>query len=260
MTAAPQHSRTHDITNAASPVDVTMQLEAQLHLCHRCLLHYTAGVRLFSRSALNRSAVNYYDLLGVKPDASLEEIKKAFFDKSRKLHPDSDPTNPELHGQFVALNEAYGVLSREVSRREYDLRLRYYDREHFARTSGRVYRSPPSGERAESVRYWEQFRYTQPEESSEQRQQRQKKANTRLVGYCLAAMFASVCVHYLGFRKLEEVHSNFMDEKDRAITQIYNECKERARVNGFQKQMEILRQKHAEFVEKNRLRRGGGDN
>lgn len=70
-----------------------------------------------------------------------------------------------------------------------------------------------------------------------------------------------------------------MDEKDRIIIEIYNEAKERARcvhwasdsffplllsdvvvlmlfhlrffrVNGFKKQMEILRQKHAEFKEK----------
>lgn len=34
---------------------------------------------------------------------------------------------------------------------------------------------------------------------------------------------------FLLFRKLEEVHTNFMDEKDRAITEIYNESKERAR-------------------------------
>lgn len=31
------------------------------------------------------------------------------------------------------------------------------------------------------------------------------------------------------FRKLEEVHNNFMDEKDRVIGEIYNESKERAR-------------------------------
>ncbi|XP_070994323.1 dnaJ homolog subfamily C member 4-like [Oncorhynchus clarkii lewisi] len=70
-------------------------------------------------------AVNYYNLLGVKPDASLEQIKNAFFDKSKKMHPDSALSNPGLHGQFVELNEAYRVLSKEVSRREYDLRLQH---------------------------------------------------------------------------------------------------------------------------------------
>ncbi|XP_018593026.2 dnaJ homolog subfamily C member 4 isoform X1 [Scleropages formosus] len=246
-------------TEKESPVSLIMQLEAQLHLCHRCLLYYKTGVRFFSRCTSNRSAVNYYEVLGVKPDASLEEIKKAFFEKSRKLHPDSDPANPQLHTQFVALNEAYRVLSRDVSRKEYDLRFRhrYYSRGPFAQMSNHIYRSPPSKEHAESMRYWEQFHYAPPQESTKDRQQRQKKANVRLVGYCLAAMFASICIHYLGFRKLEEIHNNFMDEKDREITQIYNECKERARVNGFQKQMEILRQKHAEFVEKHKFRRGG---
>lgn len=33
----------------------------------------------------------------------------------------------------------------------------------------------------------------------------------------------------LYFRKLEEVHNDFMDKKDSVITKIYNESKERAR-------------------------------
>lgn len=39
---------------------------------------------------------------------------------------------------------------------------------------------------------------------------------------------------YLSCRKLEEVHNNFMDEKDRLITEIYNESKERARWERFE--------------------------
>lgn len=42
-----------------------------------------------------------------------------------QLHPDSDPSNPELHSQFVKLNEAYRVLSRDLSRKEYDLKLQH---------------------------------------------------------------------------------------------------------------------------------------
>lgn len=33
----------------------------------------------------NRKSVNYYELLGVKSDATSEEIKNAFFDKSKKV-------------------------------------------------------------------------------------------------------------------------------------------------------------------------------
>lgn len=42
-----------------------------------------------------------------------------------QMHPDSDPSNPGLHGQFVELNEAFRVLSKEVARREYDLWLQH---------------------------------------------------------------------------------------------------------------------------------------
>ncbi|KAG7464439.1 hypothetical protein MATL_G00165640 [Megalops atlanticus] len=236
-----------------------MPLEAHLRLCHSCLGCYRIGLRMFSLSTVYRSCENYYDLLGVKPDASVEQIKNAFFDKSKKLHPDSDPSNPGLHSQFVALNEAYRVLSREGSRREYDRRLQqpYHGSQAFSSASGYTYRQPSSADTVERMRYWEQFRHAPPQEYTVEQWERKKRRNMRLVGYCLVAMVASIVAHYFGFRKLEEVHNNFMDNKDRVITEIYNESKERARVNGFKKQTEILRQKHAEFIEKYRLRNSG---
>ncbi|XP_028822333.1 dnaJ homolog subfamily C member 4-like [Denticeps clupeoides] len=234
-----------------------MQLEAHLRLCHNCFWLY-GGVKLLStHSAVNRSAANYYDLLGVKPDASLEQIKTAFFNKSKKLHPDSDPDNPALHSQFVELSEAYRVLSREASRQEYDLRLRHPYPFGSSPASGQTSSSNPSAETAERVRYWEQFRPAQ--ENNTEDWEQKKKRNSRLVGYCVLAMLVSIGTHWAGFRKLEEVHNNFMDEKDRVITEIYRESKERARANGFKKQTELLRQKHAEFLEKYRIRTNGGD-
>ncbi|KAM4621747.1 dnaJ homolog subfamily C member 4 isoform 1-T2 [Polymixia lowei] len=234
-----------------------MQLEAQLRLCQRC---YKGGLRLLSQSSAHRTAVNYYELLGVRPNASLDEIKNAFFDKSKKLHPDSDPSNPALHSQFVELNEAYSVLSKDLSRKEYDLRLQtpYSGGQAFRSTSGHTsYRA--SSEAQDSMRYWEQFRQSQPQEMTAEERQKKRRRNFRLVGYCFVAMALSVGAHVVFFRKLEEFHNNFMDEKDRVITEIYNESKERARVNGFKKQTEILRQKHAEFLEKYKIRNGGED-
>ncbi|XP_056626312.1 dnaJ homolog subfamily C member 4 [Triplophysa dalaica] len=233
-----------------------MQLEAQLRFCQNCLWFCKGSQRLISLSAVHRSSANYYDLLGVKPDASLDQIKNAFFDKSKKMHPDSDLSNAGLHSQFVQLNEAYRVLSREGSRRQYDLRLRnpYVGGQAF-RTS--TYSS--SAEPSENIRYWEQFRQAQPQENTAEDYEKKKKRNMRLVGYCLLTMLLSLSAHYFGFRKLEEFHNNFMDEKDRVITEIYNESKERARVNGLKKQQEILRQKHAEFLEKFKIPSSNGE-
>lgn len=56
-----------------------------------------------------------------------------------QLHPDSDPSNSALHSQFVELNEAYRILSKELSRKEYDLKLHrpYSGGQAFRSTSGR---------------------------------------------------------------------------------------------------------------------------
>ncbi|CAJ1058744.1 dnaJ homolog subfamily C member 4 [Xyrichtys novacula] len=235
-----------------------MQLEAQLRLCQSCLWCYKSGLRMISQGSSLRKAVNYYDLLGVKSDASVEQIKNAFFDKSKKLHPDSDPTNPALHSQFVELNEAYRVLSKDTSRREYDFKIRhpYGGGQAFRSTSSHTsYRA--SVDPQENMRYWEQFRQSHAQDMTAEDYERRRRRNFRLVGYCVITMFLSVGAHIIFFRKLEEVHNNFMDEKDRIITEIYNESKERARVNGFKKQTEILRQKHAEFLEKYKIRNGG---
>ncbi|XP_017263930.1 dnaJ homolog subfamily C member 4 [Kryptolebias marmoratus] len=236
-----------------------MQLEAQLRLCQSCILCRKHGLQILSRSYAQRKAVNYYDLLGVKTDATSDEIKNAFFDKSKKLHPDSDPSNPALHSQFVELNEAYRILSKELSRKEYDFKL------HRPYSGGQAFRSTSSQSAyqnhhaQESIRYWEQVRYAQNPTMTEEEKERRRKGNLRLVAYCVIAMMLSIGAHLLFFKKLNEVHTNFMDEKDRAITKIYNEAKERARINGFKKQTEILRQKHAAFQEKYKTMRGGGN-
>ncbi|XP_019718933.1 dnaJ homolog subfamily C member 4 [Hippocampus comes] len=239
-----------------------MQLEVQLRLCQSCLVCYKSGLRLLSWSAAQRKGANYYDLLGVKSDATLEEIKNAFFDKSKKLHPDSDPSNPALHSQFVELNEAYRVLSKELSRKEYDVKIRrFYSRGGRGPASSSAFSHTSYGTSDTTVqdnaRYWEQMYQSHTQEMSAEERERRRRRNFHLVGYCFLTMALGIGAHFVFFRKLEEVHNNFMDEKDRVITEIYNESKERARVNGFKKQTEILRQKHAEFLEKYKTRNGG---
>jgi len=61
---------------------------------------------------------NYYELLGLRPDASAAEIKKAFREKAKKLHPD---IAGEAGGtQMRKLLTAYETLSNEQRRYEYD--------------------------------------------------------------------------------------------------------------------------------------------
>ncbi|KIH44734.1 DnaJ domain protein, partial [Ancylostoma duodenale] len=73
---------------------------------------------------------DYYELLGVRKDATQAEIKAAFYAKSKELHPDKG-TNSESTAAFVELKEAYDVLRRPADRRAYDMRdHEYYKHRH----------------------------------------------------------------------------------------------------------------------------------
>lgn len=63
---------------------------------------------------------DYYDLLGVKRDASQSEIKKAYRKLAIKYHPDKNPDNPEAEIKFKEVSEAYSILSDNEKRQNYD--------------------------------------------------------------------------------------------------------------------------------------------
>lgn len=52
----------------------------------------------------------YYDILGVKPGASKDDIKKAYHKLAMKYHPDRNPGNKEAEEKFKEISEAYDVL------------------------------------------------------------------------------------------------------------------------------------------------------
>lgn len=63
---------------------------------------------------------DFYAVLGVAKDAPQSEIKKAYRQLARELHPDHNPGNPESEERFKEVSEANAVLSDEKQRKEYD--------------------------------------------------------------------------------------------------------------------------------------------
>lgn len=63
---------------------------------------------------------DYYEVLGVAKTASQDEIKKAYRKLALKYHPDRNKGNAEAEQKFKEVGEAYGVLSDESKRQQYD--------------------------------------------------------------------------------------------------------------------------------------------
>lgn len=62
----------------------------------------------------------YYDTLGVSRGASAEDIKKAYRQKAKELHPDRNKHDAEAEAAFKDVNEAYDCLKDDQKKAAYD--------------------------------------------------------------------------------------------------------------------------------------------
>jgi len=93
---------------------------------------------------------DYYQVLGVKRDASQKEVRQAYRRLARRYHPDVNPGDKAAEARFKEINEAHEILSDSEKRKKYD---RYGDQWQYAdqieearrRAGGRGFAYGPRG-------------------------------------------------------------------------------------------------------------------
>jgi DnaJ-class molecular chaperone len=99
------------------------------------------------------AAQSPYEILGVKPTASADEIRKTYRTLAKQFHPDLNPGKPKAEARFKSISAAYDLLSDPEKRARYDRgeidesgaeRPRYSYRPHAEGAEG--WRYQPEGE------------------------------------------------------------------------------------------------------------------
>ncbi|CAO2658670.1 Nn.00g063930.m01.CDS01 [Neocucurbitaria sp. VM-36] len=101
--------------------------------CHACLQRtIRAPQRRIQTSPfhttsprLSDSPPTHYETLQLTATASAADVKRQFYTLSKQHHPDRNPDDPTASTRFVAISEAYHVLSVPEKRAQYDAQLQH---------------------------------------------------------------------------------------------------------------------------------------
>ncbi len=98
-------------------------------------------------TAAQSNALDPYGVLGVKPTATQDEIRKAYRSLAKKLHPDLNPGNEEANERFKLITAAYDQVGTEESRKKFE---EAKAEQQAYESASRTYRGPSFRETQES--------------------------------------------------------------------------------------------------------------
>jgi molecular chaperone DnaJ len=68
---------------------------------------------------------DYYEILGVSKNSSIEDIKKAYRKLALQYHPDRNKDNKVAEAKFKEITKAYEILSDVMKKDDYDSRVAF---------------------------------------------------------------------------------------------------------------------------------------
>lgn len=128
------------------PSTFVRPIAARPWTCHACIPRRLPSPRRTRVSQFHSttprpadSVPNHYETLHLTSTASAAEIKRQFYTLSKQHHPDRNPNDPEASTRFVAVSDAYHVLSVPEKRAQYDAQLQSTQDRGWGRGGGSDY-------------------------------------------------------------------------------------------------------------------------
>ena len=90
---------------------------------------------------------DYYAVLGLLPSATADDIGSAYRRLAKRYHPDRNPNKPNTARRKRDINVAYGILSDQARRREYDHRHARQEQPVYAAHTAQAAPNYAAGER-----------------------------------------------------------------------------------------------------------------
>lgn len=115
------------------------------------IVHYF--ILLLALCTQTAEAQNFYDILGIKKDASAQEIKSAYYALTKKYHPDANKSS-EATKQFQKINDAHATLKDSLKRNQYDQTLIWPSQQSYRSSKAPQYNA--HAHKAEQNRRWKQ--------------------------------------------------------------------------------------------------------
>ncbi|XP_008192304.2 dnaJ-like protein 60 [Tribolium castaneum] len=189
----------------------------------------------------------HYDVLNLARNCTDKEIRSAFIKLSKEYHPDVNKSK-QSHARFQQINEAYKVLGKRESRRNYDLGLAspenhtnsrdYYNEAHYERPIRNPYNDPLFwvNRNKSKDKYYENSSYYGVDGIS-------KLPNSTIVMICIFFSLIGVGLQYLAITRSVTFKREVLIQKSLEAEKVHNEARTAAHNNGNEAQLETLKKR-----------------